>query len=450
MSEYVTTKSKIFIIASDKFWQLIAIFIAGIFFVTIALFFSNNILIAIFISIGTSLIASSLFSLTSFYHKSKTSQICDHLYKEWGIIHAYEKRSEITTSCISLLKSSPSKIDVSAIRLRAFIDTHKETLTSLLKTGKTHIRLLLPNPKSPYATAFQTLLKDNVLTKESLDSVKDWINNIPLDIRQRSLEIRYTDSVMTSMYQRIDNTIFMGPYINQTKSQDTFTLQCTVQGLLGQTLVNRFKEDFDLAKPEPSVNPFIIEFIGMPGSGKTSCATTVMEKYPSMVYFTTEGIPSSKKDSPLTFNKRVSSFLRQYVKRLEQGECLLLDRGTVDAKIWLQVHTNKNSFNDINTYEKLLGALPHIPMEVPHYKFLFLTDPEICMKRRTILRSRPDEWALEHDMLTQLYAAYKELESSDDKPLIVMDTSNKDLDEVIAAVLVKIDNIVREHTPEPL
>lgn len=417
------------------------------------------------VSIGTSLIASSVFALINLHHKSKYTQFCEHLFEEWGIVHAYEKRSEITTPCIYLLKNNPKKIDISAIRLRSFIDTHKSTLTKLLKDGKTNIRLLLPNPKSSYAKAFQTLLRDKVLTQDSLDSVKDWLNEIAPDIRKKSLEIRYTDTIMTSMYQRIDDVIFMGPYINQTKSQDTFTLECLYKGTLGQILSDRFEEDFRNATIDPSSNPFVIEFIGMPGSGKTSCATHIMEKYPQMLYFTTEGVPSSEKDSPLTFNTRVSKFLNQYVSRIDQGTSLLLDRGVIDAKIWLQVHNaDVENLND-NNFMQLMENVPSIPDEIPHYKFLFLTSPEKCLERRGIHRNKPDEWALEIKMLKKLQAAYLNLasiydrssqekcESDDDSQIskwYIIDSTNMNIDDEIKTVSSYIDQIIKEHTPSKL
>ena len=198
-------------------------------------------------SVGSSLLASLLFSILTVNRiNQKESSI--KLFTQLGLVNFYLERSEITERCALLFKNA-QLIDITAIRLKTLLETHENTLNNLLRTKPVRIRILMPNPDSESAKTIEELLGTKESIRAGLRNVLEWEKRIKGETLTGTLEIRYSDKLIASMYQRIDNYVFTGPYMNKTESQGTYTLECNAFGQFGGILSNDFESRF---KPSDS------------------------------------------------------------------------------------------------------------------------------------------------------------------------------------------------------
>lgn len=374
--------------------------------------------------IGTSLLASLLFVKFTLKKINKDEERVA-LFEKMGLVNFYIERHEITDRCGQLFKDA-ERIDITAVRLKSLLEIHEQTLNNLLLTKRVQIRILMPNPDSDSARTLEQLLGTKESIREGLNNVLEWEKRIKKESLKGTLEIRYSNKLIASMYQRIDNFVFSGPYMSKLESQDTYTVECKADGGYGKILTNYFEARFNESAMALKKKSFVIEFMGMPGAGKTSCVNLLKERYPEIHTHSNEDVPCFPDDTPFQFNIRLLESLNKSLMARNNEGLLILDRGLEDAKIWLRVH---KYLNNLNSYEskRLENQLPSIH-QTRYYKILFIQPPAITRERRHIER-RIDEWALDEFALNKLYDLYKNKAKQDDiyfmvdatKPMVIME-----------------------------
>lgn len=182
---------------------------------------TEKVIAVIMLSIGTSILASCVFSLINSFYEAKEDEI-KKLYKKWGLVGIYKTRAEMNSYSNKQLENA-NYLEICAMGLKSFRDAQSETIKNRVKEGM-RIKILTINPESNYTFAVDKTEEVNTgSTKESINSLIKWVEELKIIQKyDRQIEIQFYDHYPYDFYFCIDNNIYIGPYQNKL-SQQTIT-----------------------------------------------------------------------------------------------------------------------------------------------------------------------------------------------------------------------------------
>lgn len=203
--------------------NLIAL-ISGLASVGIGIFCKANVQI-ILISIGTSIIASSIVSFLSGRYLLQRSKVKD-IMEKWGLEGIYETRSEMNESSNIYLNIIENEMDILVLGMRSFRDAKGALIKEKVKKGIC-IRILTLNPNSSFVQQRESdegKVKDEI--KKTILDLIDWVNELK-DIapNKSNIQIKFYDTYPLDSYLRIDNHIYIGPNMYKKLSQQTISYE---------------------------------------------------------------------------------------------------------------------------------------------------------------------------------------------------------------------------------
>ena len=176
----------------------------------------------VFVNIGCSLIASGLvlfFSAILIDYKK------DFLvWDEWKLEQIFKTRAEKNSdSDPKLEKHNIKQLDGIAFGLRSFRSNRKADVLSCMQRGM-NVRLLVMNPDSQFAK--QREIEEDAKEGSISDSIKklvEWANELNNDSPKGKIQIKFYDTMTLDFYWRLDDEIYIGPYMLDVESQQTIT-----------------------------------------------------------------------------------------------------------------------------------------------------------------------------------------------------------------------------------
>lgn len=150
---------------------------------------------------------------------------------DWGLHNIYETRQEMNIRCNELYDDLHSRLDICAFGLKSFRDAKNTIIRKKVKNGL-KIRILSPNPKSPYIEQRE---KDEDVASgdigKQITALRRWVNKLQKDAPEpHSVEHRYYNSLPLDFYWHQQNNIFIGPYMQNKGSQQTITYEFLAGG----------------------------------------------------------------------------------------------------------------------------------------------------------------------------------------------------------------------------
>lgn len=195
----------------------------------------------ILISIGTSLIASSVVVFISTKYMFKQNKIKD-IIEKWGMIGIYDTRAKMNDSANISLENNENNLDIIAFGLRNFRDAQTDIIKQKVSQGM-QIRILTINPKSKFLEQREKDEKElpgqiaNTIVQ--LDS---WVEEIKqMQIRDKQVQIKFYDTLPLDFYFRLDNRLFIGPYLYGKTSQQTISYEYSYSSVGFEYYVNYFE-----------------------------------------------------------------------------------------------------------------------------------------------------------------------------------------------------------------
>ncbi len=179
----------------------------------------------ILLSIGCSLIASSVVSfLTSKYlvRSTRVKKVIDF----WGLEGIYETRQEMNRSSDRAFGSLEKHLDIIAWGLKSFRDAKGEAIKEKIKTGL-KIRIIAPYPDSEYVE--QREKDENEVPgqiRNTILNLQAWVEELKQIAPDPShVQIRYYKSLPEDFYFRSDDSVFVGAYLYGISSQQTISYE---------------------------------------------------------------------------------------------------------------------------------------------------------------------------------------------------------------------------------
>lgn len=221
------------------------VFSTGLAFIVAANYFGDK-LFPVFMSIGTSLVASFIVSIITYWFLTFENKLRDMVIK-WGLADLYVTRSKMNEVSDELMKTS-KKLDIIAFGLSSLRNSNYiDVLEERIKKGEIHIRILTLDPDSeqcPKIDVFEGETPSH--TSETIKKLLEWANQFD----KKNLEIRTYDSIPLEFYYCFDSDLFIGPHQATKISQETFTMRFSIGGIGSDIYLRYFEKLWESAKKD--------------------------------------------------------------------------------------------------------------------------------------------------------------------------------------------------------
>ena len=194
---------------------------------------------AVYLSIGTSLIAAGIVALLELWKdlsRNKMLERINNVILDGGINYVFPKRD--LDKYDHLMKNLNSRLDITGYSLNAFYESYADLLVERTKkTPSLTIRMLLVNPQSEFSK-YRAALEG-----KTYQSIRDSINRLKQKFGTvKNIKLRQINSALTTMIFRIDDTMFVGPHLYKKPSKSTLTLELDKNGWLYEEYEKEFEK----------------------------------------------------------------------------------------------------------------------------------------------------------------------------------------------------------------
>lgn len=181
---------------------------------------------AIFISIGCSLLASSLVAfLTSLFLKNGSNKEIDL----WSIQKIFERRSDKNKESDPYLKDLSENLDGIAFGLKKWRTNNRVEIQNALNRG-VNMRLITMNPNSSHVQERATEEGQNENLQNSINDLISFCNDLNTHSTNGKIKVKGYNCMTLDFYWRMDDFIYVGPYLFKKDSSDTITYKFTKGG----------------------------------------------------------------------------------------------------------------------------------------------------------------------------------------------------------------------------
>jgi len=179
--------------------------------------------------VGASIVASGLVTIFYFaYPKTSVEEKYNEITKI-GLTGAYVAR-DLKEEYATLLRSAKRNIDVLGLALNKFREDNGDIVKAKCMEGVL-VRFLVMDPESEF---FEVKAKEEgdvagEIIKAPHEKLKTYVeevnNSIETNNQGKKIEMKYYRSTPATMIFRIDDTMFVGPYLHKRISRKTCTFR---------------------------------------------------------------------------------------------------------------------------------------------------------------------------------------------------------------------------------
>jgi hypothetical protein len=194
----------------------------------------------ILISVGCSLIASALVILVTYFILYEKDDIVD-VIKLWGLQGIYHRRDKSQRSNPKL-ENMKTRLDIIAFGVSSLRSAMRTVIEERVRSG-VQIRILTISPDSIFLKQQEIdegCVKGQI-RKTNID-LGEWVSGLQkMSKNQDSVQIKYYDALPLDLYFRIDNSLFVGPYLHGIQSQQTITYEYNEHGIAFKEYTDYFE-----------------------------------------------------------------------------------------------------------------------------------------------------------------------------------------------------------------
>ncbi|MDY0361433.1 MAG: hypothetical protein RBR08_08270 [Desulforegulaceae bacterium] len=179
----------------------------------------------ILLSIGCSLIASSVVSYLTSKYLVRMNRI-KHIVEHWGLAAIFETRQEMNRSTDIAFESLEKNLDIIAWGLKSFRDAKDKIVREKVKRGL-KIRFVTLHPDSEYIKQRENDEKEVPgQIRNTILNLQEWIDDLrTIAPNPDNIQVKYYNSLPEDFYFRVDDHIFIGPYLYGISSQQTISYE---------------------------------------------------------------------------------------------------------------------------------------------------------------------------------------------------------------------------------
>lgn len=207
-------------ILSTYLWQIILILL-GIVFVIVSFSSSDERWFTTLNGVGVSLLLSGVLGIfmNAFFYKRDARL---EVYEKWKIVNIYQSRAIANLTIDAYQEKAKKRIDIIAFGLSSWRQAKEQLIDDMLNRG-VKIRIITMDPNCSLLN-----LRDRAegkaegATKESILQLRQFFKQTN---KRRNVEIKYHQQLPLDFYFRVDDHIFVGPYIYGKESQQMITYE---------------------------------------------------------------------------------------------------------------------------------------------------------------------------------------------------------------------------------
>lgn len=179
----------------------------------------------ILISIGCSLIASAVVSFLTSKYLIRVNRIKE-IVERWGLQAIYETRQKMNRSTDTAFESLENNLDIIAWGLKSFRDAKDKIVREKIQKGL-KIRIIVPLPDSEFVRQREKDEKEiEGQIRQTIINLKSWVDDLKKTAHDPSdVQIKYYNRLPEDFYFRVDDHIFIGPYLYGISSQQTISYE---------------------------------------------------------------------------------------------------------------------------------------------------------------------------------------------------------------------------------
>ena len=192
------------------------------------------------VNIGCSLIASGLVLLFSAilidYHQEYIA------WHEWKLEKIFKTRADKNNDSDPKLEGHHVKqLDGIAFGLSSFRSNRSDDVLLCMQSGM-NVRLLIMDPNSDFVKQREIEEGAGVGSiAQSILNLVDWANKLNQKSNKGKIQIKFYDAMTLDFYWRMDDEIYVGPYLYGVVSQQTITYKY-IKGGKGFALYSKYFE----------------------------------------------------------------------------------------------------------------------------------------------------------------------------------------------------------------
>lgn len=194
----------------------------------------------VFVNIGCSVIASGL---VLFFTALLIDYRKDYLvWSEWKLEQIFRTRADKNRdSDPKLEKHNIKQLDGIAFGLKSFRSNRRNDVLRCMQNGM-DVRLLVMDPTSDFVKQreFEESAAPESISKSIWDLI-EWAEELNRQSNYGKIQIRFYDTMTLDFYWRLDDEIYIGPYMLDVESQQTITYKY-VKGGKGFRLYSEYFE----------------------------------------------------------------------------------------------------------------------------------------------------------------------------------------------------------------
>lgn len=141
---------------------------------------------------------------------------------EWGLKHIFRLRAEKNAEADAVLLPRARELDGIAFGLKTFRSAHTWDIEDRLRQGA-RIRLLTMHPDSPFVTQREREEKEvEGQIRKSIQALLKWAK----DLKEKTggdISVKYYRAMTLDFYWRLDDVLYVGPYLYGRASQAMLT-----------------------------------------------------------------------------------------------------------------------------------------------------------------------------------------------------------------------------------
>lgn len=219
----------------------LGVFIVGILMVVADIFWIRS-QTGVWISIGCSLIASALVLL---FTTMLIERVPFNPLNEWKIERIFATRAEKNSDSDPELEHIEYCLDGIAFGLRSFRSKQTKRIELCLQRG-VNIRLLTMDPNSDFVK--QREREENETEGQITHTINElvkWADDLNAKSHKGKIVVKGYKCMTLDFYWRLDDTLYIGPYLYGIPSQQTITFKFNKGGKGFQTYIDYFESLWD-------------------------------------------------------------------------------------------------------------------------------------------------------------------------------------------------------------
>lgn len=186
----------------------------------------------IILNVGAGLVTSGIVAIFYLIYPHLDIEKDYLRFRKMGLIDVYQKRN-LSQEYSELLVKAEKQIDVLGLGLDHFREDNNEIVKEKALEGVL-VRLLAIKPESQVSSIRS--YQENDLRGETieipLEKLKSYVRDVNRNIDELNkgtkIQLKFYNAVPSTMIFRIDNVMFVGPYLHKIQSRNTITYKIEI------------------------------------------------------------------------------------------------------------------------------------------------------------------------------------------------------------------------------